>query len=335
MHILKSLVRISSSTESEMHKSFGFFASIELARLECLIGDYTASLKAIEPIFRNEFTDSHTLFTQVPTCHINVYYHAGICYLMLRRYADALETYTEIILFISRILKPGSVAVRGGSQSQMTKMLEKILSLTAIITALCPGRRIDDQVRELMDAKLGQKLVRLNAGDVTAFSEMFEHTCPKFISPFVPDYSVPTNFNTEAFNTQINVFITEAAQQISVLKIRSYLRLYASIDVSKLARFNDVSESVFISQLVSFKHKTVQEQTLPGQAGPSEKGVIGDFLVSTSDVHYYLQGESVFIDTSSSKSDKTRAIERHFISGIRKHNETKVEIKKSFRKYGL
>jgi hypothetical protein len=38
------------------------------------------------------------------------------------------------------------------------------------------------------------------------------------------------------------------------------MRLYASIDISKLARFADVSEPAFISQLISFRHKGMEIQ---------------------------------------------------------------------------
>jgi hypothetical protein len=58
----------------------------------------------------------------------------------------------------------------------------------------------------------------------------------------------------------VSVFAAEAMQQVSVLKIRSYMRLYASIDISKLARFADVSEPAFISQLISFRHKGMEIQ---------------------------------------------------------------------------
>jgi hypothetical protein len=42
--------------------------------------------------------------------------------------------------------------------SLLQKILDKILAMTAISIALCPGYRVDDQVRDLVEAKLGKKI---------------------------------------------------------------------------------------------------------------------------------------------------------------------------------
>ena len=41
------------------------------------------------------------------------------------------------------------------------------------------------------------------------------------------------------------------------------------------------------------------------------------------------------IEESSSNADRGRAIERYFISGIRKHAEIAQDLKRNARKYGL
>lgn len=340
VQILKSLIKIAEvGSPSILHQQLGVFAAVELARLQCLIGDYTSSLSSASPLMRNDYGE---LFAQVPAVQITLYYHAGVCSLLLRRYVDALSTFSEIILYVHRVLKLGSNQIKG-SQSQIQKKMDNILALTAIAMALCPGVRVDDQVRELVEGKgsrrddqsrdpvegkWAERLRRLNDGDITTFSDLFELSCPKFIHPAVPDYSSSTNLNlnAEAFNTQVGVFKEEVYQHFSVLKIRSYLRLYASIDISKLARFNEVSEAAFLSQLLSFKHKSMQVQT--GSDGTDER-------VSVSDVGYYINGNDLVIDPSTSKSDKSLNIERHFASGIRKHAEIKANLTRHFARFGL
>ena len=284
LRILKNLVRASFPGEenkgrvSDVHAQFGSFAAVEMARLECLLGDYTASLKALSSLNLN---DRSEIFMQLPTCQVTVFYHAGICHLMLRRYADAIETFSDVILHISRILKPGAGSMLRNVQALLQKILDKILAMTAIAIALCPGYRVDDQVRELVEGKWAEKLRRMNTGDVQAFVDLFEHTCPKFISPIVPDYSVAINMGQDAFGNQVSVFAAECMQQIAVLKIRSYMRLYASIDISKLARFADVSEAVFISQLISFRHKSMEIQNAPvGEDAISRRYIIPSSLSS-------------------------------------------------------
>ena len=336
LRVLKGLVRASIGDRvSELHAQFGSFAAVEMARLECLLGDYTASLQALSTLNLN---DRSAIFMQLPTCQVTVFYHAGISHLMLRRYADAIETFSDVILHISRILKPGAGTMARSVQAVLQKILDKILAMTAIAVALCPGYRVDDQVRELVEGKWAEKLRRMNAGDVQAFVDLFEQTCPKFISPIVPDYSVAVNMGQDAFGNQVSVLAAEVMQQIAVLKIRSYMRLYASIDISKLARFADVSEPAFISQLVSYRHKTMEVQHAPvGDDAAARRAKDGPSTAraSTSDVHYHIQDGALVIDTSAHKSDKSRAVERYFAAGVRKHAEIVSDLNRAFARAGV
>jgi len=223
-------------------------------------------------------------------------------------------------------------------QAVLQKILDKILAMTAIAIALCPGYRVDDQVRELVEGKWAEKLRRMVAGDVQAYVDLFQQTCPKFISPIVPDYSVAVNMGQDAFGNQVSVLAAEVMQQIAVLKIRSYMRLYASIDISKLARFADVSEPAFISQLVSFRHKSMEVQRAPvGDDAAGRRGKEGQATarVSTSDVHYHIQDGALVIDTSAHKSDKSRAVERYFAAGVRKHAEIVSDLNRAFARAGV
>jgi len=304
---------------------FGYFAAIERARLECLLGDYTESLATIRPI---RLQDRSELFNTLPQCHVNLFYHAGICQLMLRRYADAIGTLGEIALHISRIMKQGNQQGTGIG-SFLKKMSDKTLALTAMCVALTPGMRVDDQVRELLDnnTKFAEKIRRLHNGEHATFTDMIESTCPKFIAPAFPDFSGTSgNLTQDFFSHQLNTFIGDVQQHTTVLKLRSYLKLYASIDIAKLARFSGQNEQDLMADILSFKHKLTQLKGPPGVAG--EK-------VSTGGVHYYVQDGSLIIDTTSSKGDRVKAAERHFVSGVRKHNEISADVKRSFKAAGL
>ena len=343
LKILSGLVRVSSGSDastterggkgpSELHRQFGSFAAVEMARLECLLGDYTASLKALSILNLN---DRSEIFMQLPTCQVNVFYHAGICHLMLRRYADAIETFSDVILHVSRMLKPGAGSMNRAVSSLLQKILDKILAMTCMAIALCPGHRVDDQVRDLVDTKYGDKLRRMNGGDIQAFVDLFEQTCPKFISPLVPDYSVSVNMGQDAFGNQVSMFIEECMQQTSVLKIRSYMRLYASIDISKLARFADVSEPSFISQLISLRHKSMEIQAAPVGEDAVTRRAKELTRTSTSDVQYHIKDQALMIDVATHKSDKSRAVERFFAAGVRKHSEIIKDLARVFKQAGV
>jgi len=40
--------------------------------------------------------------TQVPACHVTTCYYVGFAYMMVRRYQDAIRTFSNILLFIQR-----------------------------------------------------------------------------------------------------------------------------------------------------------------------------------------------------------------------------------------
>lgn len=50
----------------------------------------------------------------------------------------------------------------------------------------------------------------------------------------------------------------EVRQQLLFPQIRSYLKLYTTIGLDKIARFNDMDEEQFSAQLVAMKHKLTQ-----------------------------------------------------------------------------
>ena len=125
--------------------------------------------------------------------------------------------------------------------------------------ALSPGQRVDDQVRDIVESKALDRLRRLQSGDVGAFEDIFESNCPKFVSPCVPtEYPLAGNLCQEEMRMHIAVFLGEAKQHAALLRLRSYMRMYSSIELAKLARFSESSEADFIAQLIACKHKNAQ-----------------------------------------------------------------------------
>ena len=312
-----SLVLNSSSFQAQ----FGYFASIELARLQCLIGDYNASINAISDIKLN---DRSELFIQLTLCHFNVCYHNGICNMMLRRFSEAADVFGDIIILVTGILKPGSVgSLRHGLAGQLQKLLDKVLSLNAIVVTLNPSHRVEDQVKSLIESKSVDKLRKLQSGDLATFKEFFEQSAPKFVSPLVPDYSIKENSHHEAFNHQVSVFLSEVEQHIPFLKLRTFLTLYSSIDISKLARFNDSTVNELKSQIVSFKNKAIKNK-LRGKP-------------NLRDIHLFVNNDVLFIDSGvvSAQSESNKVYEKYFIAGVRKHSDINNQVLKTFNSVGI
>ncbi len=304
---------------------FGYFAAIELARIQCLMGDYASSLTTLSHL---RLQDRNELFMSLPICHFNVFYHIGVCNMMLRKFNEGLDVFSDIILYVLRILKPGAATnFRSGVPAQLQRMVDKAMSLTAILMTVNPSYRIEDQVKEAIESKYGDKIKRLQLGDRTSAIELFESSCPKFISPLVPEYgAITTNMHLDVFNHQSQIFIDEILQYIPFLKLRSYLSMYASIDVSKLSRFSEMSEIDLICLLLSYKNKASTQSRLGQKVASNRSG---------NDLNFTIDGGVLMIDSLPGKQDQVIGRERYFQSGIRKHHEIQTQLKKTFTKLGL
>ena len=99
-----------------LYKLLGYFSIVGLLRVHSLLGDFTLALKVMENVELNQkvssASDSRLIrytdifqspFTRVTACHVTTYYYVGFCYIMLRRYPDAVRTFVSILNFILRM----------------------------------------------------------------------------------------------------------------------------------------------------------------------------------------------------------------------------------------
>ncbi len=335
-NILKGLVAFfqnGNHTDGSVHKLIGYFAVIESTRLSCLTGDHAAAIRTVSTNLR--LFDATELFHQVPACHLNIFYHTAVSMMLVRRYGDAIDVLSSCALHISRVLKPGQ-SNRITTSNQFQKMLDKILSLVSICTALCPWHAVDDQILDTVHTKLADKIKRLQSGELTTLQEMFENSCPKFVFAGPPDYSRQANYGHEAFSAQVQIFVEEAAQQLSVLKLRTYLRLYSSIDLAKLSRFMDCSEEELQCKLTSYNELQGGQSHLDARSSDLD---INNSLppTSVSDISFVVNGNDLHVQLSSSfKSDGNgRDVNSFFISGTKKNIECASDLNRIFKDHGV
>jgi translation initiation factor 3 subunit L len=101
-----------------LYRMLGYFSIIGLLRVHVHLGDFTLALKVMDNVELNQKVGneliiinlfiSHTKyyqspFTRVTACHVATYYYVGFCYIMLRRYPDAIRTFATILNFIMRM----------------------------------------------------------------------------------------------------------------------------------------------------------------------------------------------------------------------------------------
>jgi len=89
-----------SFASSQVYQYLGYWSIISLCRMHVILGDYFLALKVLDPI---EIHKKKAKYTQVTPAYISLYYYLGFSYLMVRRYHDAIKTFTSILLYISRV----------------------------------------------------------------------------------------------------------------------------------------------------------------------------------------------------------------------------------------
>jgi len=280
----ESVENVTGNT-SGVYKMLGYFSLIGLLRVHTLLGDYYLALKSVSGL---ELT-TKGLFTKVSACHITLYYYLGFVYLMTRRYVDAIKTFANVLLYVTRTKQYHTRSVKYDS---IMKKSEQMYGLLAICIALCP-QRVDENVHTALREKYGDKMQKMQKGDLATFDEVFQFACPKFIAAFVPisvDEKAPiVNYYQEPMQLQTKLFLNEVAEQSLVPTIRSYLKLYTTISTQKLANFLEIDEKTFRTQLMCYKHKT---------RGLVNTGNGSVELVSYSDVDFAMDKNMLHISDS-------------------------------------
>ncbi|KAJ6957337.1 uncharacterized protein [Populus alba] len=265
---------------SNVLKVLGYFSTVGLLRVHCLLGDYHTGLKCLLPIDISQ----HGVYATVIGSHISTIYHYGFANLMLRRYVDAIREFNKILLYI---YKTKQYHQKSSQYEQILKKNEQMYALLAICLSLCPQvKLVDETVNAQLREKYGEKMARMQRYDDEAFAiydELFSYACPKFITPSAPSFEEPlVNYNQDAYRLQLKLFLYEVKQQQLLSGVRTFLKVYSAISVGKLANYMEVDEPTLRTILMSYKHKT--------HAVDSEGKII-----SNADVDFYIDDDMIHV----------------------------------------
>lgn len=310
MHYLHRLVAIGTNPKCTVpaYQYFGIFASVALSRLECLLTDYSASLEALAPVLENSSCkvvkhDQETkTFTQVIQgvfpARLSLIYHAGISFLMLRRYKDAATTVGDLCTYMQRGFKTGQLRSMP-NVDQLYKNYDRMIALLAICTHLCPQTNLlEESISKTIREKHGAQMSK------EAFTELFVFCAPKFISPFIPDF-VTSGSIDNAYKQQIYLLEQELKDQPSFRTLRSYLKLYTSIPISKLVKFGNTEHTLASLKLKMSQYESTNTE-VPSLKDATQKSAL--------DIHYYAErvegseDEIVHVD----EAEKQRRYENYF-----------------------
>lgn len=141
-----------------------------------------------------------------------------------------------------------------------------MLVLLAICLVLHPQCIDEGLTQALREKNYHDKMYKMQCGDLKEFETSFTFACPKFLSLLPPTTGKKEDYGKEAIKHQTQVFMDEVVQQKILPTIRSYLKLYTTLPLTKLATFICSSRAdenweiekevnTLTIQLLCFKHK--------------------------------------------------------------------------------
>jgi len=291
-----------------LYKMMGYFSLVGLLRLQSLLGDYFQAIKVLEHIELNK----KSMYSRVPGCQITMYYYVGFAYMMMRRYNDAIRTFSDILVYIQRA--KGMFQSKTYQNDQINKQTEQMYILLAVCLVIHP-KRIDESLHATLKEKsYAEKINKMQAGELDEFQDCFLFACPKFLPPVPPsldDMERGGMQAKDARNLQLRVFLDEVQQQMLLPVVRSYLKLYTSMPIDKLASYMNTTVDDLESNLLCFKHKMMN---LVWSKGTS--GLNGEFKTE-SEVDFYVDKNMIHI--ADTKVD--RRYGDYFIRQILKFEE--------------
>ncbi|KAG3290969.1 eukaryotic translation initiation factor 3 subunit L [Ictidomys tridecemlineatus] len=300
-----------------LYKMLGYFSLVGLLRLHSLLGDYYQAIKVLENIELNKKVHA-VASSYLPRAGTSVLRGPPISWdgrseSFVQRAAERVGS------GFGGPKSPSHLTLRSCPlHPQINKQNEQMHALLAIALTMYP-MRIDESIHLQLREKYGDKMLRMQKGDPQVYEELFSYSCPKFLSPVVPNYdNVHPNYHKEPFLQQLKVFSDEVQQQAQLSTIRSFLKLYTTMPVAKLAGFLDLTEQEFRIQLLVFKHKM---KNLVWTSGIS--ALDGEFQ-SASEVDFYIDKDMIHI----ADTKVARRYGDFFIRQIHKFEELNRTLKK-------
>ncbi|KAK9880836.1 hypothetical protein WA026_013162 [Henosepilachna vigintioctopunctata] len=279
-----------------LYKMLGYFSLVGLLRLHSLLGDYYQAIKVLE----NIEVHKKSQYAHIPACQISTSYYVGFAYMMMRRYSDAIRTFSSILLYIQRTKQ--MFVSKSYQHDQINKQTDQMYHLLAICLVLHP-QCIDESIQQtLREKNYHEKMYKMQCGDLQEFEYCFTSACPKFVSPCPPSTESPEgDYSKNAIKRQTIIFMDEVKQQKMLPTIRSYLKLYTTLPLSKLATFMaqnsrhndgkwdlDKEMQSLIIHLLCFKHKmknVVWSKGASGLEGKFQSGSELDFYIDDDMIH--------------------------------------------------
>lgn len=321
----------STTTDTSLvYTHLAAFSCVALSRLECLLGDYTASLQALTPLSQHgsmalpqassegpTITVADMLHSVMPA-RISLAYHAGISLLLLRRYKDALRTMGSMCATIQRGFKTGQL-----NTDNYSKSYERILACTALLHHLCPSTGlVEESVMRALRDKYGAHTLEASVLPIPQLTdEWFQQQCPKFIAwNCVLENPRPVQQQVQYWEKEVKLWTGRT--------LRSYLKLYTGLSVAKLSQFHD--EADVVPRLLAYKLRMRQQEAVLDKTGNSIRTstsvpayTANDPFISAMDVAYHVVKDEVHIE----EVERPRRFKNLFLSNMKQDCEVRQAVR--------
>ncbi|KAF9223203.1 eukaryotic translation initiation factor 3 subunit 6 [Gyrodon lividus] len=318
-----------------LYRQLGYFSIIGLLRVHVLLGDFTLALKVMERVGLGSSVGQKAPFTAPTAAHVSTAYHAGVCYLMLRRVTDAARVFTGCLNWVMRARQ---YHTRSYQYDQINKTADRMYALLALCHTLAPTR-LDDNVMNIVRERYGDQMARMGRGEegLSTFEEIFLYACPKFIAANGPPYDDPTALalllnpptpaspvspsapapratTSDPTHRHLRALTAHFLSLTHVPVLRSLLKLYTSLDARKLAGFLDagVDEEEVLSWMMVMKNagrcvgrvniaaSVDKDEEKGGTAGGATGGSLldGEWM-SISDLNFVIDENMIHIAEST------------------------------------
>merc|ERR1719215_1259658 len=128
--------------------------------------------------------------------------------MMMRRYADAIRTFSNSLLYIQKTKQ--SFQAKSYQNDQINKQTDQMYMLLAICLVLHP-QRIDESLQTtLREKQYADKMNKMQRGEMHEFESCFMTACPKFVSPVAPPvdnaeaHLEPARLQQQVFMEEVN-----------------------------------------------------------------------------------------------------------------------------------
>ena len=287
---------------------FGYMSLQGMLRLNCLIGDYRYAIQVAQPIIH---LGRSKLSEITPISHIDSYYYLSFSFMMLKRYNECYNSLQYILTYIEKSKQ--YIQSRSYRYQQLSKKTEQLYSILTIVLSLCP-QAIDHYLWNRVNEKSSESIEQIRDGDINGYEQLFISCAPKFVSATPINFEIKEDKHSLTYHLQKELFLSDVKQLLSLPKISSYLKLYTSIESSKLAKLCNLESQDLIKILLSTKHKTrkmIDSIKMRGESHGVNFFVVKDML-HANDKHE--KNKKISVDEFITQSNKLQRIRFSYLN---------------------